>query len=333
MLICVGVVPLIGRAMLRLTCSVTRVPGVRFGRCWLAYLAAYVAASIVGVPLLLLLPRQQGVPTFPTVIAWLVVALLVHALIVPRVLGTPLRRTLVAHAIALALTGCVTVALALPAVILLRAGARRVVRAQQFVQLREAMDRFTQETEGQQFLMPAAIYSADGRPLLSWRVALLPYLDRQDLYDQFRLDEPWDSPHNLSLVGRMPRVYREGDEERDREGKTRLRILTSSREGYPQTPFVLGERRGLSWGAITSQDGSMATALVLELAEPTIWTNPDEPRYVPGGLLPRFGHPERDDGVHVLFADGSVRLLPADSPPGVWEARLTWNGREPEHPY
>jgi Protein of unknown function (DUF1559) len=58
-------------------------------------------------------------------------------------------------------------------------------------------------------LPPSAIYSADGTtPLLSWRVALLPYLDEGELYRQFKLDQPWDSPHNKKLLAKMPAVFR-----------------------------------------------------------------------------------------------------------------------------
>src|SRR5262249_3382628 len=59
-------------------------------------------------------------------------------------------------------------------------------------------------------LPPGAIYSKDGKPLLSWRVALLPYLESGDptLYGRFHLDEPWDSPHNIKLLNEMPAVYR-----------------------------------------------------------------------------------------------------------------------------
>jgi RNA polymerase sigma factor (sigma-70 family) len=58
-------------------------------------------------------------------------------------------------------------------------------------------------------LPPSAIYSADGTtPLLSWRVALLPYLDEGELYKQFKLDQPWDSPHNKKLLAKMPAVFR-----------------------------------------------------------------------------------------------------------------------------
>ena len=54
---------------------------------------------------------------------------------------------------------------------------------------------------------PAALYSKDGKPLLSWRVLLLPYLDQRELYEQFKLDEPWDGPTNKKLVAKMPAIY------------------------------------------------------------------------------------------------------------------------------
>ena len=54
----------------------------------------------------------------------------------------------------------------------------------------------------------AAITDKSGTPLLSWRVAILPQLGYQSLYDEFHLDEPWDSPHNLALAAQMPDVFR-----------------------------------------------------------------------------------------------------------------------------
>lgn len=56
-------------------------------------------------------------------------------------------------------------------------------------------------------LPPAILRGPDGKPLLSWRVALLPYLGEGALYAEFRLDEPWDSPHNQRLLERRPAVY------------------------------------------------------------------------------------------------------------------------------
>lgn len=54
----------------------------------------------------------------------------------------------------------------------------------------------------------SASYDADGKPLLSWRVHLLPFLQEKPLYEKFHRDEPWDSEHNRGLVDRMPDVYR-----------------------------------------------------------------------------------------------------------------------------
>ncbi len=54
---------------------------------------------------------------------------------------------------------------------------------------------------------PAATYDKEGKPLLSWRVALLPYLRHEKLYEQFHLDEPWDSEHNIKLLPQMPLAY------------------------------------------------------------------------------------------------------------------------------
>ncbi len=56
-------------------------------------------------------------------------------------------------------------------------------------------------------LPPAAVLGQDGMPLLSWRVLMLPYIEQQELYQRFKLDEPWDSEHNRKLIERMPRIY------------------------------------------------------------------------------------------------------------------------------
>src|SRR4051794_8582362 len=56
-------------------------------------------------------------------------------------------------------------------------------------------------------LPPAVVYGKDGRPLYSWRVLLLPYLEEELLYRQFKQDEPWDSKHNQALVKETPRCY------------------------------------------------------------------------------------------------------------------------------
>ena len=61
--------------------------------------------------------------------------------------------------------------------------------------------------------LPTDITDKAGKPLLSWRVAILPFLEGQDgLYNQFRMTESWDSEHNLALLAKMPEVLRVGFE-------------------------------------------------------------------------------------------------------------------------
>jgi hypothetical protein len=72
-------------------------------------------------------------------------------------------------------------------------------------ELHEAIDKYT--TEKGSFPL-REILSEDGKSLLSWRVALLPYLGYESLYKQFHLNEPWDSPHNIQLLSSMPSIYR-----------------------------------------------------------------------------------------------------------------------------
>jgi RNA polymerase sigma factor (sigma-70 family) len=56
--------------------------------------------------------------------------------------------------------------------------------------------------------MPHDITDKDGKPMLSWRVAILPYIEQDNLFKQFKLDEPWDSDHNKKLLALMPSTYR-----------------------------------------------------------------------------------------------------------------------------
>ena len=55
---------------------------------------------------------------------------------------------------------------------------------------------------------PAYVADEKGRPMHSWRVLILPYLGEEELYKQYNMKDPWDSPHNRALASRMPKVYR-----------------------------------------------------------------------------------------------------------------------------
>ncbi len=142
---------------------------------------------------------------------------------------------------------------------------------------------------------PVALTNAQGQMLLSWRVALLPYLGHQQLYDQFKLDEFWDSPHNRRLLEKMPEVYK-------RPGA----------DAQPGMTFFRGfTGKGTMWeanvklGFFSILDGSSNTVLIAEAADAVPWTSPQELPYLPNSPPPRLGGHSRN-GFLLLFCDGHV---------------------------
>jgi RNA polymerase sigma factor (sigma-70 family) len=89
--------------------------------------------------------------------------------------------------------------------------------------------------------LPADVRDKDGKPLLSWRVLILPYLEQDNLYQQFHLDEPWDSEHNLKLLRQMPAVYRVGFDPKD---STHTYCQAFAGPGTPLHPTVTAGPRG-----------------------------------------------------------------------------------------
>ena len=86
-----------------------------------------------------------------------------------------------------------------------RASAMRVQSTNNLKKIGLAMHNYYNANK--HFPLPAS-FGKDGKPLLSWRVYVLPYIDQNALFKQFHLDEPWDSPHNRTLIDKMPSVYR-----------------------------------------------------------------------------------------------------------------------------
>ena len=169
---------------------------------------------------------------------------------------------------------------------------------------------------------PSASRDPEGRPLLSWRVQLLPYLEQQALYDEFHLDEPWDSPHNKELIPRMPALFACPEMRRSLRASGRTTYLAPV---GPSTAFP-GDR-GVSYKEMT--DGTSNTILVVEAGDDQAvpWTQPadwevgDAP-----SLAPFVGH--HLGGTEVIIADGSVKFLKGTLPTGTLRALLTRAGGE-----
>jgi prepilin-type processing-associated H-X9-DG protein len=145
----------------------------------------------------------------------------------------------------------------------------------------------------------AAIVDKKGKPLLSWRVAILPYIEQDNLYKQFKLDEPWDSDHNKKLIDKMPRIYAlpSGG---TKPGETHYRVFVGNGAAFDTVQGI---------GIAQFTDGTSNTMLAFEAAEGVPWTKPDEIEFDP--QKPMVKHLRFDNTVcNLLFADGSVRAVP-----------------------
>jgi Protein of unknown function (DUF1559) len=187
---------------------------------------------------------------------------------------------------------------------------------------------------------PHNSYAPDGKPLLSWRVHILPFVEEEALYSRFRLDEPWDSPANRQLLREMPRVYARPMDKPEKRGiKTHYRGFSSSgavferrpgdvpsqcvrflgRTVYPENPFRLD----------LLQDGSSNTILVVEAWDPVEWTKPDDLDASPAQPFPKMGGFRWKNNFQAVLADGAVRQLKLDTPEATLRALVTHSGNEP----
>ncbi|MEZ6140294.1 MAG: DUF1559 domain-containing protein [Zavarzinella sp.] len=148
---------------------------------------------------------------------------------------------------------------------------------------------------------PSNVLDKAGKPILSWRVQILPYIEQENLWRQFKMDEPWDSKHNLAVVEKygMPKVY----------ANPRVKV----KENY--TTYLMLDGKGtLGESAVGKKmfrditDGLSNTLLTVESSRGAFWTQPqDIPIDFEKDVIDIsevFG-----DQVLVGFADGAVRAL------------------------
>lgn len=210
----------------------------------------------------------------------------------------------------------ILVALLLPAVQAAREAARRVESSNHMKQLALAVLNY-ESAEGR--LPPQAICAADGTPLLSWRVAILPYLEQQGLYNQFRLNEPWDSPHNLALLPMMPDLFVDPSHELEpADGKTHYLGVAGPRA------YFSGEQVGRKLSQIT--DGLTRTLMILQTDDTNAveWTKPVDYDAAANAANPYAKIGSRHPGVFLgAYGDASVSSIPLDTDPGVLRLLMT----------
>jgi Protein of unknown function (DUF1559) len=170
-----------------------------------------------------------------------------------------------------------------PAYVHLRESSYRVQSMNNLHQIGTAMNSYVGTYT---VFPPAVVYDKEGKPLLSWRVLLLPHMEERGLYMQFKLDEPWDSPNNKPLLAQMPQIYMPPSQREPKEPyTTHYQVFTGGGAMFEANP----QARPLTLQQIASADGTSKTLMVVEAANPVPWTKPDDLSYSPDQPLPKLG--------------------------------------------
>src|SRR5262245_39770752 len=176
--------------------------------------------------------------------------------------------------------------------------AARLTSATQLKELATALHQYHDAFKS---YPPPANLDQQNRPLLSWRVHLLPFNGNDNLYKQFKLDEPWDSDHNKKLIPLMPKVYKSPLAKNVADGNT---VYLA-----PAGPGMIFEGPK-SMSTVQISDGVSNTILLVEANDDNsvTWTKPDD--YRPEKTNPAAPLVRKDmKGFPVAMADGTVRMV------------------------
>jgi hypothetical protein len=187
------------------------------------------------------------------------------------------------------------VAVLAPAIGAARVAAQRAQSQNNMKQLMLAMQNYADVNKH----FPAAvIIGPDGKTPHSWRVALLPYLEQEPLYRQYKMDEPWDSDANKKVLEQWPAVFRHPGADPNVKN-TSYFAVTGETTIFPGT-------KGSRFAEIP--DGMSNTIALVEAQRPIPWTKPEDIPYDPAKPLPKLGGFEPNI-FSAALADGSVRVI------------------------
>jgi len=195
--------------------------------------------------------------------------------------------------------------------------ALRLESAENLRQIGLGMQNFD---KAEQSLPLGCICDRSGKPVLSWRVAILPYINEEALYKKFNLEEPWDGPTNRPLIAQMPRIYESPLLRNSGSGETHYKVFVGpgtifqhkvTRKCKPDHP----PPRNGNW-SITVLHASPRKIedilFVAEAGDPVTWSKPDDLTYDPSKPLPNLKGPFKN-GFLALLGDGRVTWFANDT--------------------
>jgi hypothetical protein len=199
-----------------------------------------------------------------------------------------------------------------------RQGARRTMSMNCLKQLAMAMVVYGSHHDDR--LPPAASHDAQGKPLLSWRVHILPSLGQESLFKQFRLDEPWDSRHNRGLVDKMPAIFRSPASTLKEPGRTNYLVPAGKATLFPPGA------EGVSTKQVKSPAATI-TIVEVDDQQAVVWTKPEDLPFDADHPLAGLGGLYKG-GFHAAYVDGHVDFVPVDTPRE--KLRAAFVGQNPE---
>gem|GEM_PF-1993463 len=193
-------------------------------------------------------------------------------------------------------SGAQMIALLVPAVMQARESARRAKSMNNLKQILLALHFYH---EKHNHFPPPVVMGPDGKTPHSWRVEILPFLDQQPLYDSYRMDEPWDSEHNLKIAQKQVSVFHDPSDNKP---------ANASYFAVVGKNTVFGNKTGIDFRKIT--DGLSNTIAIVEAKRDIPWTKPEDIQF-DGKQVPKFGG-FFSGGFNAALSDGSVRFFPKD---------------------
>jgi hypothetical protein len=175
-------------------------------------------------------------------------------------------------------------------------GAKRKKCEHSLRQLAEAVKLYSEKLDK---LPPRAKYSADGKPLLSWRVLLLPFGGENELFKQFHLDEAWDSPHNKPLLAKMPKIFAMPAESSSQPTLTSYQVIVGK-------GTLFQDAGGMPLRHLPK--GGEQALMIVEAGQAVPWTKPEDVVIDPNRPLPKFGG-VFPDGFYAVSCDGKVHFI------------------------